>query len=78
MKMEYILAIGVALFVFLCVVLSFGLGIKYGLSIKNGSQPKIEPFKPILERKAVKEAEKKEEEKENAFKNLMSYKGETN
>lgn len=75
--MDIIIAIIVGLFVFLCNVLSFGLGVKYGLAIKNGSQPKIEPLRPILERKAMKDAEKKEEAQENAFKNLMSYKGET-
>ena len=47
--MEIIIAVILGLAIFVCNVLSFGLGIKYGLSIKKGVQPKIEPFKPILE-----------------------------
>jgi len=75
--MDIIIAVIIGLFAFICTVLSFGLGIKYGMAIKNGSQPKIEPLKPIIEYKERKAEKKKAEEQINAFKNLMSYNGET-
>lgn len=75
-NIEIILAVIIGSLIFVSNAVYFSLGIKYGLSIKNGSQPKIEPFKPIADKIHTKKAEKEDKEQENAFKNLMSYKGE--
>lgn len=68
--MEIVFGFVVGICVFCACVASFSIGFRFGHSVKNGEQPKIE-----LPEMPKKKAEPQINEWEEGFKNIMSFNG---
>lgn len=73
--MDVIIACVVGVLVFLFCATSFSIGFRFGHSVKNGEQPKVELPKVELPKK--KESAPVNEWEEG-FKNIMSFNGAEN
>lgn len=73
--MEVIISCVIGILVFLSCVVSFSIGFRFGNSVREGEQPKVELPKVELPKKKEKP---QINEWEEGFKNIMSFNGAEN